>query len=190
MREICKGGVALPSFEWSPWWTNAVLMGVQVGAAFGTAFVKAAGLAAVDAAVDTDGVPAGEEWRVRIVAALVREGNAAFQNGALEQSLQLFVEAESAFRPSGAIPAALYTNRAAVLERLGRFEDALADAGAAIRLRSEWSRGYSLRGRALFGLERYGEAKVAYERALALEPDNTAISKAFELVEASLSWLG
>ena len=32
MRAISEGGVALPSFAWGVWWTNAVLMGVQASA--------------------------------------------------------------------------------------------------------------------------------------------------------------
>ena len=50
MREIGRAEVRLPNFQWDVWWTNAVLMGVQTGAAFGDAFVKAAGLQAVQAA--------------------------------------------------------------------------------------------------------------------------------------------
>ena len=47
-----------------PWWTNAVLMGVQQGDAFGESFVEAAGLA-----------PAGvKEWRSRLVTALAHAG--------------------------------------------------------------------------------------------------------------------
>ena len=70
MRAIGEGGVALQSFGWDVWWANAVLMGVQVGgAAFGDAFVQVAKLP--DAA---DGVPQAERWRVRVVAALAREG--------------------------------------------------------------------------------------------------------------------
>ena len=44
MREICEGGVRLPGFRWDPWWTNVVLMGVQMGDAFGNKFVEAASL--------------------------------------------------------------------------------------------------------------------------------------------------
>ena len=70
MRAIGEGGVALHSFGWDVWWTNAVLMGAQVGgAAFGDAFVQVAKLP--DAA---DGVPQAERWRVRVVAALAHKG--------------------------------------------------------------------------------------------------------------------
>ena len=38
MRAVSAGGARLPGFRWSAWWTNAVLMGVQVGDAFGAAY--------------------------------------------------------------------------------------------------------------------------------------------------------
>ena len=52
----------MPGFKWSAWWTNAVLMGVQVGDAFGEPFAEAAELMAA------------EGWRMRVMNALVAEG--------------------------------------------------------------------------------------------------------------------
>ena len=40
MRAV-RDGAPLPGFAWSPWWTNAVLMGVQTGADFGLPFAEA-----------------------------------------------------------------------------------------------------------------------------------------------------
>ena len=69
MRALCDGGgvLRLPQFNWEVWWSNAVRMGVQTGAAFGDAFADAAGLPQA-ASVE------GEAWRARVVAALVRKG--------------------------------------------------------------------------------------------------------------------
>jgi len=66
MRALSEGGArALPDFRvGDPWWTNAVLMGVQTGDAFGERFVEAAGL----------GGEAGEGWRARLVTALAHAG--------------------------------------------------------------------------------------------------------------------
>ena len=52
-----RRGLRLHDFAWSAWWTNTVLMGVQMGDAFGSEFAKALCL------------PGGAEapWRVRHV---------------------------------------------------------------------------------------------------------------------------
>jgi hypothetical protein len=66
MRALADGsGRALANFRvGDPWWTNAVLMGVQEGDAFGERFVEAAGL----------GGAMGEGWRARLVTALAHAG--------------------------------------------------------------------------------------------------------------------
>ena len=75
MRGICTGAT-MPSFSWSPWWTNVVRMGVEEGGAFGTKFVGAAKLPqVVDPRLSADTpLPAGEMWRLDVAAAIVREG--------------------------------------------------------------------------------------------------------------------
>ena len=66
MRALAEGGARiLPGFRvGDPWWTNAVLMGVQEGDAFGERFVEAAGL----------GGAASDGWRARLVTALAHAG--------------------------------------------------------------------------------------------------------------------
>ena len=79
MRALRMGGVSLESFDWNAWWSNAVLMGVQEGDAFGEGFVTALGLNS-DATAATDDVqdPASNTgvkvWRSRLVTALAHEG--------------------------------------------------------------------------------------------------------------------
>ena len=60
MRALAaRGSHSLPDFRVGDvWWTNAVLMGVQTGDAFGENFAEAAGLAP------------GDGWRARLVGAL------------------------------------------------------------------------------------------------------------------------
>ena len=62
MLSVREDGAPLPGFEWGVWWSNAVLMGVQTGDAFGRAFVQATGLA-----VEAD------RWRHGLVHSLVRK---------------------------------------------------------------------------------------------------------------------
>ncbi|XP_077638691.1 tetratricopeptide repeat protein 31 [Lonchura striata] len=57
-------------------------------------------------------------------------------------------------------------NRSYCLEKLGRYEEALADAEAALVLRPGWPKGSFRKGKALRGLQRYAEAAHAFEELL------------------------
>jgi tetratricopeptide (TPR) repeat protein len=81
----------------------------------------------------------------------------------------------------------LYTNRAAALTRLGRFEAALADADAAVAVRPDWAKAHFRRGAALFGARRFAEAVAAYDAGLALEPGNASLAQGRELALATLA---
>ena len=80
----------------------------------------------------------------------------------------------------------LYTNRAAALTRLGRFEAALRDADAAVAVRPDWAKAHFRRGASLFGLRRFEEAVAAYDAGLALEPGNASLAQGRELAVATL----
>ena len=68
MRALCEiPALQLRGFAWSAWWTNAARMGVECGSEFGRRFVEAVGME--DSA--TQDVTEGEQWRVRVVSALV-----------------------------------------------------------------------------------------------------------------------
>lgn len=61
-------------------------------------------------------------------------------------------------------------NRAMLLQRLGRLDEALADVEALIADRSTEARFHSARGAILRALDRLGEAAEAFDAALALDP--------------------
>ncbi|KAM4900832.1 tetratricopeptide repeat protein 31 isoform 4-T4 [Sylvia borin] len=60
----------------------------------------------------------------------------------------------------------LLGNRSYCLEKLGRYEEALADAEAALALRPGWPKGSFRKGKALRGLKRYTEAARIFEELL------------------------
>jgi tetratricopeptide (TPR) repeat protein len=64
-------------------------------------------------------------------------------------------------------------NHGIVLERLKRFQDALASFDRAIALRSEYADAHSNRGNVLKALRRFDEALASYDRAIALRPQFT-----------------
>ncbi|NXA83708.1 TTC31 protein, partial [Thryothorus ludovicianus] len=60
----------------------------------------------------------------------------------------------------------LLGNRSYCLEKLGRYEEALADAEAALALQPGWPKGCFRKGKALRGLQRYAEAAHTFEELL------------------------
>ncbi|RKP24643.1 beta-lactamase-like protein, partial [Syncephalis pseudoplumigaleata] len=68
--------------------------------------------------------------------------------------------------------ALLYANRSASHCMLGSYEEARADAEIAIRIRSDWGKGFYRKGEALHGLRQYKEALCCYEECLQRDPTN------------------
>src|SRR5262249_35124295 len=63
-----------------------------------------------------------------------------------------------------------HNNRGCVLEKLGRWEEALASFEAALALRPDSSDALHNRGNVLLALSRHADAVASYDRALALAP--------------------
>jgi stress-induced-phosphoprotein 1 len=80
----------------------------------------------------------------------------------------------------------LFANRAAALTKLGRFEEALADADAASARRPDWAKTHFRRGAALFGLKRFHDAVAAYDAGLGLEPQNESLLQGRQLAVTTL----
>ena len=79
----------------------------------------------------------------------------------------------------------LFSNRAAALTKLGRFDAALGDADAAAAARPDWAKAHFRRGSALFGARRFAEAVAAYDAGLALEPNNASLAQGRALAVAT-----
>ena len=105
---------------------------------------------------------------------LKNEGNKSFEEGDFRKAIRLYTKGIDRDPTNSA----LYSNRSASYLQAAKQMGidtrtmALRDADKVIELRPDWFKGYSRRGDALFKFERYSEAAVAYERALALDPEN------------------
>ncbi|KAE8908570.1 hypothetical protein PF005_g21460 [Phytophthora fragariae] len=64
--------------------------------------------------------------------------------------------------------ATLHSNRSAAYCALGQFQQAKADADAAIALDPDWAKTYSRKGKALYAMASYKKAADAYARGLEL----------------------
>lgn len=101
-------------------------------------------------------------------------GNDSFEQGDFRKAIRLYTRAIESDPRNGA----LYSNRSACYLQAAKQMGidtrmmALRDADKVIELRPDWFKGYSRKGDALFKLEKFSEAAVAYERGLALDPEN------------------
>lgn len=68
--------------------------------------------------------------------------------------------------------AACLSNRSAALLAAGDYVAALADAQAAVELHRPWPKAHYRKGKALAALERYREAREAYQAGQQFDPDN------------------
>nr|XP_033796956.1 uncharacterized protein LOC117359008 isoform X2 [Geotrypetes seraphini] len=62
-----------------------------------------------------------------------------------------------------------FGNRSYCYEQLKHYKEALLDAETAIRLSTNWPKGYFRKGRALLGIKKYIEAEAAFEMVLHLD---------------------
>lgn len=81
----------------------------------------------------------------------------------------------------------LFSNRSAAHARAGDYGKALADAERTLELRPDWAKGYSRKAAALEFLQRFEEAKAAYEEGLRHEPGNPQLQDGLRGVEARLA---
>ena len=125
--------------------------------------------------------PGDDEERAKIVAELKSRGNAAFKARRPEEALLLYSRALE----HDANNHAVLGNRSAVNEMLGRGEDALSDAEAAIASKPDWAKGFFRKANALRILKRHRESTAAFRAALELEPSSKmlkqSVAKAEEL---------
>lgn len=96
------------------------------------------------------------------------KGNEAFSKGNFQEAIKHFTEAIK-LDPTNHV---LYSNRSASFASLQQYKEALVDADKTIDLKPDWSKGYSRKGAALFGLGKLDEAAHAYTQGLQLEPNN------------------
>ncbi|KAL1503942.1 hypothetical protein AB1Y20_010361 [Prymnesium parvum] len=107
------------------------------------------------------------------------EGTAAFREGRIAAADALWTRALLR-RPADAT---LLSNRSAARLLLGRAEESLADAAEAVRLRPGWAKAHARHAAALDALGRTAEAVGAYEKGLALQPDNQTIRAELQRIE-------
>lgn len=102
---------------------------------------------------------------------LKNKGNALFQEGKFEESIELFSQAIE-LNPSNHV---YYSNRSGAYASLENYHQALEDAAKCVELNPSWAKGYVRKGLAQFYLEQVKEAKETYEAGLLIEPTNSQL---------------
>ncbi len=127
-----------------------------------------------DAAARTDDARSPDEYK-RPLAASRR----AIDDGDYDRALALADESLALKRSSRA-----YVVRADAARRLGRIDLALESADAAIRTSPNYAQGWEMKGKILWSARRYVEARPAYEKFLALQPNGDAADTVRALLES------
>mmetsp|Transcript_3504 Transcript_3504/g.10151 ORF Transcript_3504/g.10151 Transcript_3504/m.10151 type:complete len:576 (-) Transcript_3504:253-1980(-) len=99
---------------------------------------------------------------------LRRAGNGAFRKGEHDKAFALYSDALASADLDSPSRHLILGNRAAVLLKLGRSEEALTDAMAATTLQPQWDKAWHRTGLALHQLDRPREAAAAFHRAATL----------------------
>lgn len=115
----------------------------------------------------------GPEERERLVTELKTRGNAAFKVRQLPTADILYSKALEHEPKAHAI----FGNRSMTRLSMGQFEEALADANAAIAISEDWPKGHFRRAKALTALDRHAAALDAIRRAVELAPDDKSLKK-------------
>ncbi|KAJ3289375.1 hypothetical protein HK104_007507 [Borealophlyctis nickersoniae] len=110
---------------------------------------------------------------------LKAQGNKAFSSGDFNNAIDYFSQAIG-LDPSNHV---LYSNRSAAYASLKDYQKALEDAEKTVQLKSDWAKGYSRKGAALYGLGNYEDAAAAYKKGLEYEPNNALLQKGLEDAE-------
>ena len=103
-------------------------------------------------------------------------GNDAFKAKRYDEAINQYTKAIAA-DPNCEACSAIYSNRAASFQALGRYGEALKDAEDCVRVKPAWLKGHFRKGVALESLQKLDEAMRAFEDALKTEPGNEEVQE-------------
>ncbi|XP_072190370.1 tetratricopeptide repeat protein 31 [Excalfactoria chinensis] len=109
-------------------------------------------------------------------------GNQAAMQGRYAEAVQAFTEAIK-LNPR---EHRLFGNRSYCYEKLQQYQEALRDAEMALGLQPNWPKGFFRKGKALWGLKRYAEARDTFKQLLRLEGTHADVSTQLEACQVLL----
>ncbi|CAM0142944.1 hypothetical protein VKS41_002470 [Umbelopsis sp. WA50703] len=124
--------------------------------------------------------------KARALESQKEAGNAAFKSSRLQEAHELYTSALEIDAENEGTNAKLYSNRAAVLQKLGKYEEALADCNKALELDSTFTKVYSRRAACYMELEQFEEAVRDYKQLNEAEPGNREYHTLLQKAELEL----
>jgi tetratricopeptide (TPR) repeat protein len=112
--------------------------------------------------------------------------NELYKSGDFAAALDAYGAAIEIDKLNAAVNSTLHCNRANCYVKLGNWEEAAAEAGAAIDRNEAYSKAFALRGQARVQLNNYEDACADYERASELSPDSAEFKTALNEVRAAV----
>ncbi|CEI87726.1 hypothetical protein G6F70_007054 [Rhizopus microsporus] len=122
----------------------------------------------------------------KAIEAQKEAGNAAFKANRLSDAYDAYTAALQIDPNNAHMNARLYSNRAAVLQKQKKFEDALLDCDKAIELDNEFYKAYSRRAACYMETEKYEEAVRDYQRLVQTDGSNREYQNLLRKAELEL----
>eukprot|EP00413_Alexandrium_margalefii_P004767 CAMPEP_0204517080 /NCGR_PEP_ID=MMETSP0661-20131031/3481_1 /ASSEMBLY_ACC=CAM_ASM_000606 /TAXON_ID=109239 /ORGANISM="Alexandrium margalefi, Strain AMGDE01CS-322" /LENGTH=465 /DNA_ID=CAMNT_0051522465 /DNA_START=48 /DNA_END=1445 /DNA_ORIENTATION=- len=97
-----------------------------------------------------------------------KKGNDAFKDRNWDEAIKYYNKAVT-LDPTNA---AYYSNRSGAWSSKGNHESALSDANKCLGQDAQFVKGYARKGKALFDMDKWDEAEVAYKEGLQVDPTN------------------
>lgn len=113
--------------------------------------------------------------KAKAIEAKKEEGNTLFKSGDYVKALAAYSDALLLDPMLNSINSKLYSNRATVLAKLGRYEAAIEDSDKALELDPEFFKVYLRRADCYMKLEKFEEAVRDYEKAHQLDKGNRGL---------------
>ncbi|KAI7850995.1 hypothetical protein BDC45DRAFT_546399 [Circinella umbellata] len=114
------------------------------------------------------------------------KGNAAFKSNNLQEAYDAYSSALEIDDQNDVLNAKLYSNRAAVLQKLKKFDEALEDCNKALKLDPDFNKVYSRRAACHMELEEYEEAVKDYRHLTEIDAGNREYRSLLQKAELEL----
>ena len=116
----------------------------------------------------------------KLAEILKEEGNKVFKTGDIKKSIEIYTKSINLHPTSHC-----YGNRSLANYKLQNYEDSASDATDSLRCDKNYSKGFLRRADAYMALQKYEQAIMDYNYALALNPSDTAtLKKIYKLQKA------
>eukprot|EP01001_Neometanema_parovale_P005674 NODE_208_length_2940_cov_90.488108_g193_i0.p1 GENE.NODE_208_length_2940_cov_90.488108_g193_i0~~NODE_208_length_2940_cov_90.488108_g193_i0.p1 ORF type:complete len:939 (-),score=162.50 NODE_208_length_2940_cov_90.488108_g193_i0:62-2878(-) len=112
------------------------------------------------------------------------QGNDMFKAGQYKEAIGKYTESLSLVGDHR-----IFSNRAACYIKMKKFDDAIADAEQAIRLRPDWAKGWYRKGCALVGQQKGHQAMAFLRKAMELDPNDKDVKAQFQHAEQMAAML-